>query len=128
MKEFNLERALAGEPVITRNGKKVTQLHLFKNDELIQPLYGMVEGDDDVFNWSTYGKYNFSKQTSFDLFMAPEKRSCWVNVYQNSKLESIQIFAGDSYPNKETAIEHIDNIYFRQFSTYIKTIEITNEV
>ena len=31
MKSFNLERALAGEPVIARNGLKVIEFHVFKS-------------------------------------------------------------------------------------------------
>jgi hypothetical protein len=82
MKPFNLERALAGEPVITRNGKKVTELYLFKNAKIIQPLYGTIEDDEDVFSWTTNGIYNPTKNTSFDLFMAPESKFLWINLWQ----------------------------------------------
>jgi len=72
MKKFNLEKALAGKPVVTRNGKKITELHLFKSAELIQPLYGIIEGDEDVLAWTRNGIYNPTKDTFWDLFMAVE--------------------------------------------------------
>jgi hypothetical protein len=120
MKKFNLERALAGEPVVTRNGKKVTELHLFKNETLIQPLYGTVEGDDDVFSWTTFGIYNPGKETSWDLFMAGEKKSVWVNVYKNDFIDEFDL--GMQHTTLERATNNI-----RDNENYIKTIEITNE-
>ena len=120
MIEFNLERALAGEPVITRNGKKVTQLHLF-NTNTEQPLLGIIEGDEDIFNWGTNGKYNSPKETSFDLFMAVEKKSIWINVYL---IEGKFRIGSHHFPSKTTAKENI--IYEHPFE-YFKTVEITNE-
>jgi hypothetical protein len=120
MKEFNLERALAGEPVITRNGKKVTELHLFKNEALIQPLYGTIEGDEDVLQWTTFGIFNPVKETSWDLFMAEQKKSIWVNVY---KLTNGEMCIGCSYSSLKDAMRYTDGD-----GTYLKTIEITNEV
>ena len=38
MKPFDLEKALNGAPVITRDGREVTQLHLFDVAEKISPL------------------------------------------------------------------------------------------
>jgi len=119
MKKFNLERALAGEPVITRNGKKVTELHLFKNEALIQPLYGTIEGDEDVLQWTTFGIFNPGKETSWDLFMAGEKKSRWVNVYE---YEDTLILADARSQSKEEAVIN-KHLGFK----YIKTIEITNE-
>jgi len=119
MKEFNLERALAGEPVVTRTGKKVTELHLFKNEALIQPLYGIIEGDDDVLQWTTFGIYSPTKETSWDLFMAGEKKSVWVNVYEK---ENGEIYIGNNYSSKELA-----NTEHSPLNRKIKTIEITNE-
>jgi hypothetical protein len=40
LEKFDLERALAGEPVITRLGKEVTQLVKFEADRQVYPLMG----------------------------------------------------------------------------------------
>jgi hypothetical protein len=119
MKKFNLERALAGEPVVTRNGKKVTELHLFKNEILIQPLYGTIEGVNDVLYWTTKGIYNPTKESSWDLFMAGEKKSRWVNVYDYG--DTLVIGDARSESKEEAVISKYEGF------KYIKTIEITNE-
>jgi hypothetical protein len=123
MKQFNLESALAGKPVITGNGRKVTQLHLF-NTNTEQPLLGIVEGDEDIFSWGTNGKYNANKDTSFDLFMATEKKSVWVNVYESEEGsdDEFKVYTSRLHPTKESALAH------RKDYNYVKTIEITNEV
>jgi hypothetical protein len=121
MKKFDLERALAGEPVITRKGKKVTELHLFKGGKLIQPLFGTIEGEEGYFCFEKDGMYNYSStETSFDLFMAPEKKSIWVNLYE---YDNGQLWVGCYYNSLEEASKPGTHM-----GRYIKTIEITNEV
>ncbi len=124
MKKFNLERALAGEPVTTRHGKRITQLHLFKSAKLIQPLYGTIEGDEDVLSWTTNGIYNLTKETSWDLVMATEKKSVWVNVYESEEGsdDEFKVYTSRLHATKESALAH------RKDYNYIKTIEITNEI
>ena len=61
MKQFNLEKALAGEPVVLRNGKKA---FIFKNVldtsilnfKLDYPLIGMVHNDATVRCWTIDGR------------------------------------------------------------------------
>lgn len=45
MKPFDLEKALSGAPVVTWEGKEVTQLTLFDIDESLSsyPLVGVIE-------------------------------------------------------------------------------------
>jgi hypothetical protein len=77
-KPFNLERALAGDPVVTRHGKPVTQLTKFDYDgEYV--LRGVLEGN--LVGWLENGCYYSSGEWSYDLFMAPKKRTVWVNLY-----------------------------------------------
>jgi hypothetical protein len=80
MKLFNLEQALAGKKVITRQGREVTGLHLFD-----------IEGAYSVYAVLEYGNVEsftkdgiFSKgmfQHDYDLFMAPETITKWANIY-----------------------------------------------
>lgn len=67
MKPFNLERALAGEPVVTRAGVEVTQMHLFDTISTF-PLVCVVSGYTEVF--LADGRYQFSGAHPNDLFMA----------------------------------------------------------
>lgn len=79
MKTFDLEKALAGDPVITRDGRPVTQLTFFENargDTFAGVLDGVIE------LWAENGEYNHSYSSNFDLFMAPKTRQGWICVYQ----------------------------------------------
>lgn len=78
MKPFNLERALAGDPVITRNGKQATETHYFKTACKDTEKFRAVIGGS-VFMFDDKGKVNGSYASSdLDLFMAPIKRTGWV--------------------------------------------------
>ena len=116
MKPFNLEEALAGKPVITRDGKEVTQLVKFDIKDW-DCLYGVI--DTDVHSWNINGKYFLNKETEYDLFMKTENSSIWVNVYEDYS----GIIVGKEYCTKKEALK---NTY--KFDGYIKTIEITNEI
>lgn len=77
MKKFNLEEALAGKPVITRSGEEVTQLVLFKVDG-DSPLVGVV--GKVIKSYAKEGNWLPGKDSSYDLFMKPTKKSGWVAV------------------------------------------------
>ena len=92
MKAFNLEKALAGEKVITRDGREVAQLHVFDCDS-IQTLYGVME--DHVEQWNCIGEYHAgTAKHATNLFMAPKKLSGFVNVY---------LSAADSFSTRKAA-------------------------
>ena len=78
MKPFNLEAALAGAPVVTRYGFKVTQLHEFST-VLTPSLFGVIGENKCVSSWCSNGK---SVDPHFDLFMAPVKKKGWLNIYK----------------------------------------------
>lgn len=80
MKKFNLVEALAGKPVITRDGIPVTQLAVFEAEKSKYPVRGVLKGDID--GWTKDGAYGVGVSSSaFDLFMAPEKRTVYLNIY-----------------------------------------------
>lgn len=83
MRPFDLERALAGDKVITRNGQEVTQLHLFKDTNYNAPLIGII--NKNIFHWTDKGYFvpDYDRwDHSMDLFMVPTKKTLWFNVYQ----------------------------------------------
>jgi hypothetical protein len=77
MREFNLEQALAGHPVCTRDGREVTQLVKFDINDF--PLAGIVCGD--FYRWKRSGKAGLYDLHYMDLFMAPVKKTGWVARY-----------------------------------------------
>jgi hypothetical protein len=83
MEQFNLERALAGEPVITRNGDEVYELVKFDSTHSY-PIAGIVDGL--LHRWTIDGKEfsHHSGESSLDLFMKPKENAIWVNVYKRN--------------------------------------------
>lgn len=64
-KPFNLEKALAGEPVVTRDGREVKDLH--KSAFNLYPIRGYVDGMNLLF--SIKGEFVIGMNDKFDLFM-----------------------------------------------------------
>jgi hypothetical protein len=116
-KPFNLEEALKGAKVVTRDGREVKELSKFESFE-DYPLVGVLGGK--LTTWTKQGGYYKSKEESHaDLFLAVEPQSIWVNVYKFNG----QIGLGEICYTREEAINK--NYYTDK---YIKTIEITDEL
>lgn len=118
MEKFNLERALAGEPVVTRDGREVTEIHLFKTIKTNYPLIVVVGGDNQEY--TEEGKFNINVYSNDDLFMKPKVVEGWFNVYVNN---NGIVVTGVPYPSEEVA-----KVNIAEPSSYIKTIKITNEI
>ena len=74
MKPFNLEAALRGEKVVTRDGREVTQLVKFEGVSEGQVLYGVVHGNAYYPHswWETGSHFGLSEPNELDLFMYEE--------------------------------------------------------
>jgi hypothetical protein len=114
MEQFNLERALAGEPVITRDGREVTQLTKF-DTIFCNPIFGVVDGR--VESWFRDGSYTEDETTSFDLFMKPKENAVWVNVYKQGDGALVV----GAFPFKSEAEAKEKSLG----SNYLKTVKIT---
>lgn len=121
MKKFNLQEALSGKPIITRDGRKVSEIHYLMtttedNTKLIAVVDGYVSGH------SIDGRHNSPKLDSpSDLFMDEPVVEKWFNVYRHT-LRGKEITVGEGYYTYEEAIKmgaRLDN--------YIKTIKIDNK-
>lgn len=116
---FDLETALKHpERVITRDGRKVKELYYFKTAETRQPLCG-VDSYGYVECWDIEGNFSTTPSSNHDLFLLPEVKECWINVYENI---NDKLWTGNCFPTKERAESEGKNN-----PTYIKTIRITNE-
>ncbi len=104
MKPFNLERALAGDPVVTRNGRVVCNLR--ENGKTNEyPLTGNMQRGID--SWTINGNFYSGAErieTDNDLFMAPTKKSGWMNIYSKMNCD-VHLVArtGDIHESKERA-------------------------
>lgn len=118
MKEFDLNAALEGQPVITRDGRKVTEIHCFKSYDTDYPVHAII--NNKVYSYTKEGEYRKNDEHYLDLFMAPKIIEKWVNVYQSGN----EIWLNRTYHNSEESAKDVG------CSTryYLKTIKITNEL
>ena len=82
MKPFNLEEALAGKKVITRDGDEVLQITSFSTDNQNgYSVVGVLNGEIDT--WSNQGAYSICRSGKHprDLFMAEEEIAKYQNIY-----------------------------------------------
>lgn len=77
-KPFNLDRAIAGDPVVTRVGKTVTQIVSF-NVKNGREIVGVIDGclmawyKNGTRRWDTY-------ESEEDIFMAPVKKTVYAVI------------------------------------------------
>ena len=114
MEKFNLERALAGEPVITRDGREVTRLTHFKEARGQYNLAGLIDGV--IWGWHENGISMVEFETNNDLFMKPKENAVWVNIYKRS---DGGLIVGYYYDSEAKAKEE------SLANNYIKTVKIT---
>jgi hypothetical protein len=81
MKPFDLERAKAGDPVITRDGRPVRIL-CFDGPHEDHPIVGMT--GTNIMTFTDAGSYLTSFELSVDLFMATTKKEGWVCIHRNA--------------------------------------------
>ena len=93
MIEFNLEQALAGEAVITRDGEYVTQLTEYDIENKDFNIYGVSDGVLDC--WGKKGNFTSLGPHPNDLFMEPKAIIGFVNCDADGHL--------DVYDTKEEA-------------------------
>ena len=81
MKPFNLEAAKAGAPLVTRDGRPAKFIAHVAEAHPSQRLLVLIDG-------AVHAKFESGKHASrpnnvfnSDLFMAPVKRTVWVNLY-----------------------------------------------
>jgi hypothetical protein len=69
MSPFNLESALSGKPVVTRDGREVKQITRFNADQELWPVAAVV--DELVYLFTLQGKAGEEhRPMPHDLFMA----------------------------------------------------------
>jgi hypothetical protein len=104
MKPFNLEEALAGKPVVTRLGKKVTGIYHFDKAKTIFRVIAQIEGEFGLQSYSPDGRWKDSQEDhELDIFMyCPER---WVNIYYSKAQDSV--WSSIYYQSEEEAKENI---------------------
>lgn len=125
MKEFDIEKAKAGAPVCTRDGRPVRiicwDFQEYGQQEADEkfPIIALVKEDkgERAYVYRESGKCKINKND--ELMMAPVKREGWINVYRPSN-EGKYIVSGVAYETESEAKEAGLN----KKITYITTIKI----
>lgn len=111
-KPFNLEAALAGEPVETRDGKKVTELYYLKTHTGPSPVIAVVEGA--LYCYYTDGKWWASSVSGRDLVMTSTKHQVWHGVFKQG--DSIGVTG--AYRDKTTVDEVLNKAHAEVIQIY----------
>ena len=120
MKPFNLKEYIKNpnRKVITRNGRPVKIVYTDKKG--MYPVVALIEYNntyENVFAFTTDGRYSFVETDEKDLFFAPEKKEGWINIFEDvvrNRYAGTQIFK-----SKEDAEEK-----GKTWDSYITTIKI----
>jgi hypothetical protein len=107
MKEFNLDKAVAGEPLVTRDGRKVAEFHHFITDGSKFPCVAMVSG---AATWVTLQGRDVGpgRDSANDLFMAPKMVTKYLNVYDSRAHGSYDGQSSFLFDNEEAAKDNAD--------------------
>ena len=124
LEKFDLEKALNGARVFTCGGLEVTQLTKFETVDKFN-LYGVI--NNEVNCWAEDGERKDAHSNVYDLCLAVETKSIWVNVYKNKNGDFWH--GSPCFPTFESAQNYVTNQGSQIMKAcYIKTIEITDEV
>jgi hypothetical protein len=78
MKPFDLEAAKRGEPIVNKEGRKVHFVGTTLNGAVV------AEDDRGNFHWHhPNGNVVGYPQNALTLYMAPKKKTVWVNLYES---------------------------------------------
>lgn len=108
MKPFNLERALAGDPVVTRDGIPVTDIQYLEGIGS-HPYKVFADIDGEIQTFTETGAFVLGAESPLDLFMAPVKVEKWIVITESSGGE---VWAhGSLFPTEAAAREFTKAFY-----------------
>lgn len=112
MKPFNLEKALAGEPVITRNGRRVLRIAHFPECGEHDRVVAAIEGEGDVYTFYENGNF-VNEENEIDLFMAPNIVKYYFASRPFKPNEYVQLgmkrLTTCMFEKKDDCIHHVEN-------------------
>ena len=118
MKEFNLERALAGDPVVTRKNVPVTEV--IKVSTITEPYNVLAVINGAAVFVNEKGVFSEGDADVWDLFMAPVKKQEWANIYKSDISPATKYIIGMTYESDKLAKESLVNLA----GNYINTVLI----
>ncbi len=76
--KFDLQKALAGHPIVYRNGETPKEWHYFKHGKYYSII--SVNKDGLFITHHSDGAYFLNDKGEHDLFLAPKEETLWVAV------------------------------------------------
>jgi hypothetical protein len=113
MKPFDLEAAKRGEPIVCRNGTPAKFIAHVPEANDGRRLIVLIS--NFIFTHFENGR-EYPSDTDRDLFMAPKKRTVWVNLYENG----LANFHGTEEYADQSASKHHDRIGKRAYPVEIE--------
>lgn len=109
---FDLERALAGDKVVTRNGINVIEIKFFENKKLMKPVVFSVDDEYLYFSCTKEGKFHITGYESpQDLFMSPKTKVMYVYVMKDKETSLITSFTTADNLRQESYFYEILKIF-----------------
>ena len=125
-KPFNLENAMKGDPIFTRDGRKARIVSLdAKGSRQLVALVTEINGDEEEtpYKYHLDGSYNSKDIPSDnDLMMISKNSEGWINIYNDG------ILGTKVYSTKQAAIDNKGElIYNKRGLVYVDTVKNTLE-
>jgi hypothetical protein len=83
LKPFNLSKALAGVPVVTKGGHRVLNIAHLPQAISYSRVQAVLEGVVGN-NVQSYDETGHAGSGLYDLFMATKEKTVWINLYGNN--------------------------------------------
>lgn len=117
-KPFDLEKALNGDPVVTREGRPVKEIFFFMTiPEKKCPVAAAIGENIRVFTRNGFLAYD-GRETDIDLLMAPVKHERWIAVFRNGKGAEPYVSAAVYASEKE-----VQDLFFGS-ARFLKAVKI----
>lgn len=121
MKEFNLKEALAGKPIVMRNGTKIKAVYYIKEAEP-QKVLAVIETENEKVQWCNEdGSFKYctdeKRESDYDLFMDDSPKTYFMNIYKGEN--------GVLYSGSVLYTEELASVQGRNKIGHFKTIEIS---
>lgn len=115
MQKFNLEKAKAGQKVMTKGGNSV-RIVCYDVKNSYFPILALVTNKENKEEISSYTKdgtsFSLGYESDLDLVMVPELREAWINIYSSP-------IPFNRYETRKEAIKNI-----ARGAGYVDTIRI----
>lgn len=109
MKKFDLQQAIDGHPLVTRDGREVTEFHYFQtaNDPSFV-IVAVINGKTIHFDENgTYVPYGDSKN---DLFLKDQKTKYYFFSFKRGDGESLKRYFSPIYTDENAPKKYLDDI------------------